>query len=68
MRLDLGSEPEWRSYIPRLNRDDAWDDTPIAEFPDDTIEQKAWIRGQLEEFKCPFAWLLNNTVNPVYDV
>jgi len=66
MDLDFKAKPDWKSFVPRLNSVDAWGATLIPEFPSDPVEQQAWVRGQLNDYSCPFAWLLNRTVNPIY--
>ena len=70
MGTDLAEEPEWANYIERIrtNHEDAvWGDTPIPDYPEDPVEQKAWVRGQMAEYGCPFAWLFGNSVTPIYD-
>ncbi len=66
MDADFFKQPTWKPYVPRLNSADAWNATPIAAFPVDPNEQKAWVRGQLQDYSCPFAWLLGAAVNPIY--
>jgi len=47
---DWSLEPEWSGHvdrIPRRTQDDVWGNRPIADFPEDPVEQKAWVRGQL---------------------
>ena len=70
MNHDFALEPEWANYIPLINRrpdGSVWGDTPIPEYPTEPVEQKAWVRGQIAEYGCPFAWLFGNTVTPLYD-
>ena len=66
MDPDFAAQPSWKDYVPRLNSADAWGSTPIPDFPTEPVEQKAWLRGQLNDCGCPFAWLLNKNVNPIY--
>ena len=60
------SEPEWKDYTVRLERKDAFNGTEIPEFPTDPVEQQAWVRGQIAEYNCPFAWILNEVVHPIF--
>ena len=66
MEPDFAAQPSWKDYVPRLKSNNAWGSTPILNFPTDPVEQKAWLRGQLNDYGCPFAWLLNKKVNPIY--
>ena len=66
MDPDFAARPSWKDYVPRLNSADAWGSTPILDYPTEPVEQKAWLRGQLNDYGCPFAWLLDQPVNPIY--
>ena len=44
----------------------AWIDK-TGEWPTDWTEAEAWVRGSISEHHCPFAWLLGNTFDPIYD-
>jgi len=66
MKPDFVAQPSWINYVPKGNSADAWGSTPILSFPTAPVEQKAWLRGQLNEYGCPFAWLLNYPVTPIY--
>ena len=46
---DFAAQPIWSSYVARLDSADAWGTTPILPFPDDPVDQKAWVRGQLQD-------------------
>ena len=69
MNNEFQEEPEWARYVDNLRRGqgDVWGNTPIPAYPNDPVDQKAWVRGQMAEFGCPFAWLFGNTVTPILD-
>ena len=49
---DFAAQPTWSSYVARLDSADAWaitGTTPILPFPHDPVDQKAWVRGQLQD-------------------
>jgi len=65
MGLDWSSMPAWKPYTafvdyganPALK---PWGSTPVPDFfPDNPVNQKAAVRGQLSQYGCPFVWLLN---------
>lgn len=67
MRMDFDLESQWRDYVPSLSQDDTWGNTPIPDYPEDDATAKAWLRGSLSDHGCPFAWLLSETFNPIFD-
>ena len=58
VRQDLDFKPEFTRFH-EVSEAEPWGDTPIPDFPEDDVTAKAWIRGQLDEYGCPFAWLFN---------
>lgn len=62
---DFAVQPGFRNYFERLPRDDPFD-LPIPEWPQDQETAEAWVRGSVAEYGCPFAWLLNNTISPIF--
>ena len=67
MGLTFDHKPEWRRFIERGNRDDVWDNTLINPFPSDRDTATAWIRGSINEYACPFAWLLDEVIHPIFE-
>lgn len=66
MREDHELQPQWRRHIPQV-QDTDWPRINLDEWPTDDDEAKAWFRGSVSEHKCPFAWLLGNEINPIFD-
>ena len=66
VRLDLEEKPEFRRYH-EVSEIEEWGNTPIPDFPQDDETAKAWIRGQLADYGCPFAWLFNEAFEPISD-
>ena len=50
-----------------LDPDDEFGNSPIPNFPNDQDTARAWVRGSLEEYRCPFAWLLGEAITPIFD-
>ena len=66
MNQDNDAEPEWRREITSLDPDDAWNERPANGWPQDDEEAEAWVRGSIAEYGCPFAWLLDYEITPIY--
>ena len=41
--------------------------TPVPDFPADDETAKAWVRGQLADTGCPFAWLFGSSFDPIFE-
>ena len=63
MRGDLNLRPEWASCIERRRERDFNDDNLFA-WPREEEEAKEWVIYSLENWGCPFAWLLDDWVAP----
>ena len=58
MQLDFELEPDFRRFVPRLDRNDAWDNTPVLPFPADQDAARQAVIDSMDAGTCPFAWLL----------
>ena len=64
---DFQRERDWRRYVEALNPRDEFDISPIPDWPSEQDEARAWVRGSLQEHSCPFAWLLGDVINPLFN-
>lgn len=67
MNLDFTVHREWRRSIPSRNRNNRWDGDDVEDWPANEDTAEAWVSGSMFEFDgCPFAWLLNETITPIF--
>jgi len=73
MKWDLLLKPEWRKSFDKivLDPETLTDglthllDQTTTVFPLDREEAKSWVRGSMEAYECPFAWLLDLPFEPI---
>ena len=63
MRDDLRLKPEWSDCIESKSERDV-DDSNLNAWPDNDAEAEQWVIYSIEEYGCPFAWLLDGWVDP----
>ena len=64
---DFQREPAWRRYVEALDPTDEFGDTNVPFWPRNQDNARAWVRGSIAEHGCPFAWLLGEAINPLFD-
>lgn len=69
MRWDLAYDRTWKNHHERIELptpeelEDIGIDNPTAVFPHDRLEAENLIRESIEEYDCPFAWLIEGLMD-----
>ena len=63
MEADFALKPEWRDCVEgRPERDP--DTSNLNAWPNTEAEAEAWVIYSIENYGCPFAWLLDDWIAP----
>ena len=69
MKWDFAFDKKWRKehqkVIVKKPEPDTRRDLASMSFPEDRDEAKALTRGAIQEYQCPFAWMIRDDIESI---